>query len=135
MDIGGIPVLILTEWPGGGRLVLHYSNGPVFGTSFAFRALRTIKTDGTFDISGSAGNGMIAMLHFELGLTEQNLIYHWDWRSSTETFYFNFEPVSLEEQSEAIARAMEYFNSKEDVTWHPFYDNWITVFEQPSPRP
>ena len=131
MDGDGIPELILTEWPGRGRLVLHYRNGTIFGTSFPFRGLRTIKTDGTFDISGSGGNGMIARLHFGRDLAEQSIIYYWDWRSSASTFYFNGEPVSLEEQSKAIERAMEYFNSKEDVTWHPFYGDWMEAFERP----
>ena len=131
MDGDGMPEVILEIFPGGDRLVLHYRNGRVFGNGFPYRGLRFLKTDGTFYTSGGAATGSITRLRFEWDYAQFYVIYDWGWTrySSTDIFYFNRKPVSLEEFYEGIERAMTYLNSKENATWHPFYGDWIKLFE------
>lgn len=66
MDADGEQEVILQTGTGN-EIVLTYKDGKVYSYAFPFRGMKNIKTDGTFESSGSASDTYIGRLKFNNG--------------------------------------------------------------------
>ena len=116
LDGDGIQEVILKELVNGNRygsLILHsFEDGTVHGYSAWFRAFRYVKTNGTFDFSGSAFDGGFGKLEFKKEITEFHDIVQIIAQSHLIT---NIETDELR---------MEYFVNDKEATEEEFYDAW-----------
>jgi len=125
-----IPIIVLEIRPPnpGGRLILHYSDGSVYGYYQSFRSMRSIKTDGTSCWSGGAGFIGTSALRQSSGVLE-NIITS----ESTASYINGIRNDSFfvygEQVPEEIYRSFyEKHDQKDDVSWYAFSRETISEY-------
>lgn len=96
-------------------LVLISKNGKVYCYAFPFRGLKNIKTDGTFESSGSAADTYIGRLRFEKGGCAYSEICAIDAQNVGSQIYRVNGENTTKTKAEAFLKKQE---KKKNVTWH-----------------
>lgn len=107
--------------------VLHYYNGTVYGYYFVYRAMESLKNDGTFiGSSGAADNDLLKISFSGNTLNQIRLAYSKSEFNENETvkYYIADKPVS-ESEFNAL---MKNQNLKSDVTWYDFNNSNINKY-------
>lgn len=122
MDGDGEKEIVLWNYTGAidkGFEILHYQNGKVYGYHFWYRALDSLKEDGTSIASSGAAYTSINKIEFlEKGYSIDTL-YQSELQIGSDgidkmQYYANGEICSEEEFNEALSRQ----NEKADVVWY-----------------
>jgi hypothetical protein len=113
MDGDGINEVLL-ESSMSNRLLFHYEDGIVYEYSFCFRGMKRIKTDASFEGSGSAGYIVIGRISFHKDRCHYTEICLYDGESNRFRIYG--KDVTEEEVREYLKRR----DNKEEVEWHVF---------------
>ena len=90
-------------------------NGKVYCYAFPFRGLKNIKTDGTFESSGSAADTYIGRLRFEKGGCAYSEICAIDAQNVGSQIYRVNGENTTKTKAEAFLKKQE---KKKNVTWH-----------------
>lgn len=101
-------------------LVLHRDNEVVYGYAFPFRGMNSIKTDGTYQCSGSAANTYIRKLEFNNGECFYNEICAIDELDGNNPIY---RINQKERTKEAVRSYLEQQELKENVLWNEIDEN------------
>ena len=116
LDGDGIPEVVLEHNPGVLR-VLRFENETVYGFSFDFRGMSSIKKDGSFDWSNSAFNsGTGRQTFFGTNTNTVNLAEESSEPGDDGNYYLYYNRVT-EQQYNAFQTAK---NKKANVEWMPF---------------
>jgi hypothetical protein len=116
MTSDGIPELVLHNTSNGDSLVIHYYNGTLYGKDYSFRAMRNLKTDGTFAWSNDASNSGLGKLR-HLGADQKTTMFLAEYSSlleGIETYRIRGQQVSREDFYAYTAIQ----DAKEDVVWY-----------------
>jgi len=122
MDGDKIPEVVLELKVGGEgadfREVLHYYNGEVYGYFCGIRSLSGVKADGTFGVSGGAGDWGFEKLRFTGNTVETVRLGDCQSNSTqdVESYFVNDKPVT----EEAFQHYVDEQGAKEDVVWYEF---------------
>jgi len=132
LDNDSIPEVILGVTTGGSDdvsfIVLHYANDSVYGYSFPYRALNSIKADGTFSFSSGASDSGFGTIDFS-GSDYANMITKITYSQSnvdvnnnqSVSYFVNQQSATYDEFEIAINQEAV----KPDATWYDFNDDQI----------
>lgn len=128
MDGDKIPEIVLeltivnsVESNPAGTEVLHYEDGKVYGYNFVYRALYSIKTDGTFNFSSGAADNGYGKLRFLSNTSEIDNLGYCESSGYKNgilkvSYFINNEPVT----KESYDLFCEKQNGKDDIVWFEF---------------
>ncbi len=114
MDSDGTKELIL-EFVYGNLLLLHEENNDVYGYSFTFRGMNSIKYDGSFSCSGSANSTYIGKLEFSKEKCIYNELCALDEVDKNNPLYRVNKKNTTREEAKSF---LEEQKQKEDAEWN-----------------
>ncbi len=104
-----------------GFVILHETDGYIYGYSVVPRGLQELKADGTFSYSsGAADHGFGALSFTAEGLEWDEISYC----SSSSGFFVDHEKTT----EKPFREAMDRQDTKEDAAWHEYEGNGFFVF-------
>jgi len=120
-----VPEVILERYYDGEKLVLHYSDGKIYGYTFVYRAMMQLKKDGTYNFSSGAADSGYGMLRFLSDAYEEDILGYskpnWDKDSLSVSYYIGEDSVA----EEAFIDFSNEQDDKEDVEWYGFSEENI----------
>ena len=114
MDADGEQEVILQTGTGN-EIVLTYKDGKVYSYAFPFRGMKNIKTDGTFESSGSASDTYIGRLKFNNGECYYSEICTADSSNEKSAIYRINNKKTTKEKVDNFLKKQ---NKKENVMWN-----------------